>query len=169
MIRYPLSRFGLRHSAILVAMFLAFGVVLATGSRASHAQDQLSIGAWTVQCQQPQDCISYYVVPGLQIFIGKAAEDQSKMFVEIRVLATTGSGQPVSIQVDDGWTGAMEVAGCNAEYCSFALDLALNQELVNQFRVSQMARVAYLSEGTIVIFPVSLSGFSKAMDLVTQG
>lgn len=158
------SRRSDRH-ILLAAIGLAGGVLLGHTALAQSGTN-LVANSWQVQCSGEQDCVAYYVRSGLQIFIGRSNERDDVVLAEFRLPTTTTAGAPFTIQVDDNWSGAMQIESCNDNFCHLALDISQNQELIDQFRQHRVARAAYVSGDSIVVIPFDLSGFTEAMNRV---
>lgn len=150
----------------IVFGFILLGSLIAT-NRTSLAQQELAMGSWQVTCQADDDCVAYFRTAGLEIYIGKATGTQT-MIAEFRLLAESAQGAPVTLRVDNGWTGAMKVETCDELSCRLAVDIANAPELINQFRRAQNGICAYLVGDKIIMIPLTLNGFTNAINQVVS-
>lgn len=162
-----------RISQILVrwtfaSLLLALGAI--SGGQAAFAQNSPVSDTWTVDCNQGEKCVLYYITNGFQFFIGEELEGE-RMLAEIRVGPST-QGTPASIRLNTGWIAGLQVTECADEInCRLIVDLTTNGSLVNEFKRGSDGMMAYVVEdgAAIVMVPFSLAGFTAAYNQLTGG
>ena len=159
-----------RHAARAFCLAVLLVFAMTTSPQLSFAQVEAERDKWVVDCDQGAKCVLYYVTSGLQILIGEELEGD-RLLVEIR-LGPSNEGAPVSVRVDTGWIAGLTVAECaNEENCRLIIDLSADDELVDQFKLGSDAMIAYIIDNgqTILMIPVTLSGFSDGFNQLTGG
>ena len=153
-----------------IASALLLAAAVSMTSTSADAQEAVR-DAWTVDCQQSEKCILYYVTPGFRIYIGEELEGD-RLLMEVRV-GPSVAGTPMTIRVDTGYSAGLAITECAEDEanCRLILDLEANDSLMEEFKAGSSAMAAYVIDGgeSIIMIPFSLNGFTASYNQLTGG
>jgi len=83
-----------------------------------------------------------------------------------RVSALAKPGEPVTVRLDDGWQAALRVGNCTGNYCEVGVAKNATTIAIGALSRNNAGVIAYQAKDRIFVLPISLKGFSEAMNLV---
>lgn len=117
---------------------------------------------WKVTCSEERRCAAHYDARGVQIVVAVPAEGGERRIL-LRLDPKATVGQPVGIRLNGGWYAGLAVSSCSDALCQAAVAAKAGPEVEQAFMRARDGVVAYQAGSAMVIAPISLVGFTRAV------
>lgn len=139
---------------------LALGGLLATASAQAAA---IADGDWQGRCESEQSCFVQMQGTGPRLLAGWHPQEK-RIRLGALLPSSVGSGQPVTIWLDDGVSIHLSTSNCTGQFCEAMVKPEVAGDAVEALRNARGGVISYLDGGKLRVSEISLLGFARAYD-----
>lgn len=140
-------------------LLLLAGLLMVSASSAAAIEDQ----DWSGRCDSPQSCFVQMRGEGPRLLAGWHPQEKR---IRLGALLPTGvgSGQPVTIWLDDGVSIYLNTGTCTGQFCEAMVKPEVAADAVEALRNARGGVISYPEGGKLRVSEISLLGFARAYD-----
>lgn len=153
-------------AAVVVGCLLAMPAF--TASAATKKQD-VDFEGWRVKCNEGSgQCVAFTTSKGAQLLIGERKDKKNALetLLAIHIPAKAQKGDPIALHLDSDITLQVKVWDCNKIYCEAQVNPDAVPSVIPRLIADNKGLIIYRLDGNILVVPVSLVDFSKALKAV---
>lgn len=118
---------------------------------------------WSGRCESPQSCFVQMRGEGPRLLAGWHPQEQ-RIRVGALLPSGVGSGQPVTIWLDDGVSIYLNTGTCTSQFCEAMVRPEAAVETVEALKNARGGVITYPEGGKLRVGEISLLGFARAYD-----
>lgn len=143
---------------IRIALLLAGLGTVSTG-RAAAIEDQ----DWSGRCESQQSCFIQMRGEGPRLLAGWHPQEQ-RIRIGALLPVAVGSGQPVTVWLDDGVSIYLNTGACTGQFCEAMVRPEAAAEAIDALKNARGGVISYPEAGKLRVSEISLLGFARAYD-----
>lgn len=146
---------------------VAASVVLVSCPLTSFADD-LKFDDWSGTCNGKDLCFVQLNGAGPRLLAGWN-KTENEIRVGALVPVTVGTGQQVTVWVDQNVSIFLQTNSCTTTYCEAMVEGAQTEKVLDLMKASRIGVVAYPEGGKLRVSELSFKGFPEALAAVVAG
>lgn len=135
------------------------GLGLASTSSAAAIEDQ----DWSGRCESQQSCFVQMRGEGPRLLAGWHPQEQ-RIRVGALLPSGVGSGQPVTIWLDDGVSIYLNTGTCTSQFCEAMVRPEAAADTVEALKNARGGVITYPEGGKLRVGEITLLGFARAYE-----